>query len=189
MALMGFGKKIRTGVDLIAFGKRIRSDKEFAKQFLGITNPEQFVAIAHANGYTFTMDDIRFGGQINDKEIISLINYNTLIDGVVRAIDEDCLSIETIQDGEKTTFVLSGRLGAKSHKQLEKVLIPSFDETDLVVLDLQNISYLSSMGLRTLLLAQKTASLKGASLTIRNVSEEIMEILEMTGFVDILNIE
>jgi len=186
---MGFGKKIQTGVDLISFGKRIRSDKEFAEQFLGITDPDQFIEIAHANGYKFTMDDIRFGGQMNDKEIISLINYNTLIDGVVKAIDEDALSVETIEEGGNIIFILSGRLGAKAHKQFEKVLIPAFDDADSITLDLKDLVYLSSMGLRVLLLGQKTANLKGVPMTIRNVSEEIMEILTLTGFADILNIE
>ena len=189
MDLMGYGKKIRTGVDLIAFGKRIRSDKEFASQFLGITDPAQFIEIARANGYAFTIDDIRFGGQLNDKEIISLINYNTLIDGVVRAIDEDSLSVETIEEDGSITFILAGRLGAKTHKQFEKVLIPSFDDADSVTLDIENLVYLSSMGLRVLLIGQKTANLKGVPMAICNVSDEIMEILQMTGFADILNIE
>jgi len=46
----------------------------------------------------------------------------------------------------------------------------------------------SSAGLRVLLMGQKTATAKDASMTVVNVSEEIMEVLDMTGFTDMLTI-
>jgi len=46
----------------------------------------------------------------------------------------------------------------------------------------------SSAGLRVLLMGGKTAKAKGASMTLPGVSEEIMEVLEMTGFADMLTV-
>jgi anti-sigma B factor antagonist/stage II sporulation protein AA (anti-sigma F factor antagonist) len=47
----------------------------------------------------------------------------------------------------------------------------------------------SSAGLRVLLLGEKTAKAKGGTMRLVNVSPEIQEIFEMTGFSEILNIE
>ena len=54
--------------------------------------------------------------------------------------------------------------------------------------DFQDLEYLSSAGLRVLLAAQKTMNKQG-KMVIRHVNETIQEVLEVTGFVDILTIE
>jgi len=51
------------------------------------------------------------------------------------------------------------------------------------------MEYVSSAGLRVVLQAEKTAKAKGGSMTLKNVSEEIMEVFEMTGFSDLLTFE
>ena len=56
------------------------------------------------------------------------------------------------------------------------------------MLDFEKVEYISSAGLRVLLTAHKSMSKKGGMKLI-NVSEDIMEILEVTGFNDILTIE
>ena len=57
-----------------------------------------------------------------------------------------------------------------------------------LVLDLEGLEYLSSAGLRVLLAAQKVMNRQG-SMVVKNVNETIMEIFEVTGFVDVLTIE
>ena len=57
-----------------------------------------------------------------------------------------------------------------------------------LIFDLESLQYISSAGLRVLLSAQKIMNKQG-SMTIRNANEEVMEIFEVTGFIDILNIE
>ena len=57
-----------------------------------------------------------------------------------------------------------------------------------VTFDLENLAYISSAGLRVLLSAQKIMNKQG-KMTIKNVCPEIMDIFDVTGFVDILNIE
>ena len=71
--------------------------------------------------------------------------------------------------------------------KLEETLKESSDGVTELVFDLANPEYISSAGLRVLLSAQKTMNKQG-SMKVINVSEEIMEIFEITGFTDILNI-
>ena len=94
---------------------------------------------------------------------------------------------KTLENG-KITFALEGRLDSTTSPQLQEVLIPAFDEIKEVELDFTQLAYVSSAGLRVLLLGLKTAKAKSASMTVSNVSQEIMEVLEMTGFVDMLTI-
>lgn len=89
----------------------------------------------------------------------------------------------------KTIFLLEGRLDTTTAPQLQEVLIPEFDVSKDIILDFNTLAYVSSAGLRVLLMGQKTATAKGGSIIITGVSEEIMEVFEMTGFSSILTIE
>ena len=87
-------------------------------------------------------------------------------------------------EGGKMTIQLSGRLDTTTAPELEKVL--DFTGINSVLFDIEDLQYVSSAGLRVILMVQK--NMKG-NFTINNVKPEIMEIFEITGFVDILNIE
>lgn len=91
--------------------------------------------------------------------------------------------------GEITIFVLEGRLDTTTASQLQAVLIPEFDTAKEIMLNLQELAYISSAGLRVILMASKAAKKKESKFILTNVSEEIMEVFEMTGFSDILTIE
>ncbi|MDR2738985.1 MAG: STAS domain-containing protein [Treponema sp.] len=67
--------------------------------------------------------------------------------------------------------------------------MPEFDKGKHIQLDFKQLVYVSSAGLRVLLLGEKTAKAKGGTMRLVNVSPEIQEIFEMTGFSEILNIE
>lgn len=62
------------------------------------------------------------------------------------------------------------------------------DNIECLVLDMEKLEYLSSAGLRVILAAQKRMSKQGKML-LKRVPEIIMDIFEVTGFVDILTIE
>ena len=98
------------------------------------------------------------------------------------------MTINKIQDNGKLTFGLSGRLDTTTAPQLQADLLPAFDEAAEIVLDFAELAYVSSAGLRVLLMGQKTANSKGASMSLTGVSPEIMEVFEMTGFADMLTI-
>ncbi|MBR4725992.1 MAG: STAS domain-containing protein [Lachnospiraceae bacterium] len=98
------------------------------------------------------------------------------------------LNITKDLNGTELSFALEGRLDTVTAPQLESEVKSSVDGVDKMVVDCAKLEYISSAGLRVLLLAQKIMNEKG-SLVVRNVSEEVMEIFEVTGFVDILTIE
>ena len=90
--------------------------------------------------------------------------------------------------GEKTKLTIEGRLDTTSAPQLQQDLIPEFDNAKELELDFKDLAYISSAGLRVLLMAEKAAKSRDAKFTLTNVSDEIMEVLEMTGFSEILTI-
>ena len=91
-------------------------------------------------------------------------------------------------DGTKLTIALEGRLDTTTSPQLEAEMHPAIDDATELTFDLEKLAYISSAGLRVLLSAQKIMNKQG-SMTIKNVCPEIMDIFDVTGFVDILNIE
>jgi len=99
------------------------------------------------------------------------------------------MEISKAKNENKTTLTLSGRLNSTTASKLQEALIPEFAGTKLVELDFADLSYVSSAGLRVLLFSEKTAKANGCRLTLINVSGDIMEIFEMTGLADVLNIE
>ena len=98
------------------------------------------------------------------------------------------MNITKTQENGKLALSLEGRLDTTTAPKLQDVLIPAFDESKEVTLDFSQLVYVSSAGLRVLLMGQKTAKANGASMTITGVSGEIMEVFDMTGFSGILDI-
>lgn len=85
------------------------------------------------------------------------------------------------------TYTLSGRLDTSTAPELEAELKHSLDGVNKLTLDFSDLEYISSSGLRVLLAAQKVMQNQG-EMTICNVNDTIMEVFEITGFVDILTI-
>ena len=98
------------------------------------------------------------------------------------------MTIEKIKTNEQLTVLLEGRLDTSTAPLLEEELRSNLDDIKCLVLDLEKLEYLSSAGLRVVLAAQKRMSKQGQML-LKHVPEVIMEIFEVTGFVDILTIE
>ena len=90
---------------------------------------------------------------------------------------------------EKTLVVgLEGRLDTTTAPTLEEELKASLSGVENLEFDLAKLEYISSAGLRVLLSSQKTMNKQG-KMIVKNVSEEVNEIFEVTGFSDILTIE
>ncbi|MGN0150051.1 MAG: STAS domain-containing protein [Clostridia bacterium] len=90
--------------------------------------------------------------------------------------------------GEALTIEVKGRLNTDTAPQLENEIKEIGAEIKRLVLDLAELEYVSSAGLRVLLIAQKKMNKQGVML-VKNVNENVMSVLEMTGFSDILVIE
>ena len=98
------------------------------------------------------------------------------------------MNINLTRNGAALTVALEGRMDANSAPELERTLKAEMETITDLTLDLRKLAYTSSAGLRVLLSAQKTMNKRG-SMVIRNVSPDIMEIFDMVGFTDLLNIE
>ena len=92
------------------------------------------------------------------------------------------------KNGNALTVTLEGRLDTTTAPALENTLKGSLDGINELTLDFAELEYISSAGLRVLLSAQKIMNSQG-SMKLKNVNEIIMEILEVTGFSEILTVE
>ena len=98
------------------------------------------------------------------------------------------MEIKKNQLGDSLVVEIIGRLDAATAPQLEKELNSSLEGIKTLTLDFAKLEYIASAGLRVLLVAQKRMNKQG-SMTIKNVSNEVKEVLDMTGFINFLNIE
>ncbi len=90
-------------------------------------------------------------------------------------------------DSGKVILSLKGRLDTVTSPELDRVMKETFEETNDLVLDLKGLDYVSSSGLRLFLIGYKTMSGKGGRFSLINVNEVVMDVLEMTGFNDLLS--
>ena len=98
------------------------------------------------------------------------------------------MNISKSIDGNTMNIALEGRLDTTTSPRLEEEVRADIGGITELNFDLAALEYISSAGLRVLLAAQKIMNAQGA-MTVKNVSPEIMEIFEVTGFSEILTIE
>ena len=98
------------------------------------------------------------------------------------------MTITKHADGKQLTLALEGRLDTTTAPELEAELNASLEGVRELTLDLERLAYLSSAGLRVILAAQKRMNKQG-HMTVQHVCADIMEVFEITGFVDILDIK
>lgn len=98
------------------------------------------------------------------------------------------MTIDIKRNAAQTTLRIAGRLDTTTAPELDKTINEDIEGTCALILDLEGLDYISSAGLRVLLGAQKKMQ-KAGSMKLVNVCENVMEVLEMTGFADILVIE
>ena len=98
------------------------------------------------------------------------------------------MTIDIKRNAKEITISVAGRLDTITAPSLEKTITDSVGSIECLVLDMKGLEYISSAGLRVLLGAQKKMQ-KIGSMKLTGVCEEVMEVLEMTGFADILVIE
>ena len=98
--------------------------------------------------------------------------------------------METIlkHDGDRLEVSLVGNLDTVAAPELEKQLNMELDKVKELVFDLSELNYIASSGLRVLLSSQKRMNRQG-KMIVRSPKDDVMDILDMTGFVDLLTIE
>ena len=98
------------------------------------------------------------------------------------------LNIDKKSNASELTLALTGRVDTTTAPELESVVKQSLGGVTELIFDLAALEYISSAGLRVLLSAQKIMNKQG-EMKLTHVSEDIMEIFEVTGFAEILTIE
>lgn len=86
-------------------------------------------------------------------------------------------------DSNNITVILDGELNTLAAQQFAKDVEPLMEETGKVItMDFTNLSFISSAGMRTLLLLNKETSAKNGKIIIVGMSEDIKQIFALTGF-------
>lgn len=98
------------------------------------------------------------------------------------------MTIETSRAQEKLCLKVKGRLDTMTSPQLDKEVETNLKGTELLTMDLSELDYVSSAGLRVLLSAHKSMKKQGGSMVVRGVNEEVQEVFTITGFSEILTI-
>lgn len=98
------------------------------------------------------------------------------------------MKIKKNMEGKNLLLALEGELNTNTAPELEAALSPEIDDAENVIIDMKQLSYVTSAGLRILLTAKKKVSGKG-DVILRNVSPVIREIFEITGFAAFLKFE
>lgn len=97
------------------------------------------------------------------------------------------LNIE--QNADTITIEIQGRVDTNTSPTLQNEILNAFQKGKIVILDFNEVPYISSAGLRALLIGQKTAASKGAKMELIHVSDMVMNVLTSVGFTKILNIK
>ena len=98
------------------------------------------------------------------------------------------MTIEKKTDGSAYTLALEGRLDTISAPEFEAALKQVLEDAQTLTLDFSKLEYISSAGLRMLLVAQKAMAPKGG-MKVTHVNEMVNEVFEITGFSDVLTVE
>ena len=99
------------------------------------------------------------------------------------------LSIGTDISGETITFTLEGVLDTKTSPELAKALEECYESVKYIIFDFKKLEYITSAGLRALLVAKQEMIKKGGELTVKNVPRDVMTVFKDTGFSKLFNIK
>ena len=98
------------------------------------------------------------------------------------------MEIKELRENEKLTICVIGSLDSITSSDLEEFIRDNIEGVKELVLDFKELDYVSSAGLRVLLVTLKLMKAKG-SIRIINVNDSVNEVLTMTGFANVLKIE
>ena len=99
------------------------------------------------------------------------------------------MNIKLINRGTEGELLLEGRLDSVTAPEVEAVFHQMAERFDKLVLNLAQLDYISSAGLRSLKRLHMDMKKKGGTLVLKNVRNMVMEVFEMTGFAGLLTFE
>ena len=99
------------------------------------------------------------------------------------------MQITEVRENDIITISIEGRVDTNASPQLQDAILKSFQKVNQIVLDFGQCAYVSSAGLRALLIGQKTANSKKGTMKLINVPDILMQVIKVSGFINILTIE
>ncbi len=98
------------------------------------------------------------------------------------------MNIKKKKDGNTLTVMIAGRIDTATAPEVDARINESLDGVESLILDFTNVNYVSSAGLRVLLVLQKLMMKKGGMKLI-GVNDDVNDVFEVTGFDEILTYE
>lgn len=98
------------------------------------------------------------------------------------------MTVEKIVNGEELTLKVTGRIDTTNAKEFEEKAISGLEDVKSLILDLAELDYISSAGLRVVLVLIKQMKRQG-SMLVTNTNEMVKEIFEVTGFADLVDVK
>lgn len=99
------------------------------------------------------------------------------------------MRIETVKEETRIILKVEGRIDTNTSKEFQSELLLALQKQNEVIADLKEVDYVSSAGLRAMLIAYKTAESKKGSFILRNLQNGVREVLDMSGFSRFIQIE
>ena len=99
------------------------------------------------------------------------------------------MNIKIDVNGTSMSAELAGRLDTSTAPQMEAEIASKLDGITDLTLNLEELAYISSAGLRVLLMCQKKINAAGGKMVVKKPNELVVAVFEATGFSDILTIE
>ena len=94
------------------------------------------------------------------------------------------MKISSSTQNDVLLVTLEGDVDGKTAPQVQQEVLPLIPEGGKMLLDLTLVPYMSSAGLRTLLLIYRQAQGKGSKIALAGLSEDISDTMSATGFLD-----
>ncbi len=91
-------------------------------------------------------------------------------------------------NGDEVVLSVEGRIDSASVDALQTEILSAFSDSNMLLLDFGDVEYISSAGLRALLIGQKTAMSKRGYMKILHVNDEVRNVFSITGFMDVLQV-
>lgn len=98
------------------------------------------------------------------------------------------MEIKIHQDGDVAVAVVSGEIDSKTAGAAQAQLVPLIEKSGKAVLDLTQVTFMSSAGLRMLLLLYRQATAREGRLALVGLSDEIKDTMSMTGFLNFFRV-
>ncbi len=99
------------------------------------------------------------------------------------------MTIDEARSDDRLQLNVHGKVDAVSSPELQNEILKAYQKCNIVILNFADVSYISSAGLRALLIGQKTASSKGGKFMIINATESVVEVLRVTGLQKVITVQ